>query len=308
MPTTSTTYYDLLGVSDDATTDDIKAAYRRAARKLHPDVAGPGMESLFNQVRIAHDVLTDPERRAQYDAELAGPPPAPEPDPAPWGTEETIVEDDPVPGPVPEPATSTPLERNITLAQARKTLIVMLTPLAFLILTIVYAVVSQPIWRALAPQELMYTASAAPMVLALTPLMLLRAYRASGKIPLAIMLAITVVEYFSGEWSYLVACILGIITAELWRVRVRLGRKFKAAEQWEAFQTEANGRDLWVMSVAPQGNRTLALLQNPYTMTKEQTMVWGTVVPGTWIVLGDARDVVLACPEEARVAWEELYA
>jgi len=83
--------------------------------------------------------------------------------------------------------------------------------------------------------------------------------------------------------------------------------KVKAATMWQQFQTQAAGRDLWVMSIAPQGNRTLALVQNPYTLERQQMMIWGTVVPGTWIVLGDAREVLLTCPEDARLAWEKLY-
>jgi molecular chaperone DnaJ len=57
--------YDLLGLSRDATPDDIKRAYRRKAREHHPDAGGD--EEAFKQVTHAYQVLSDPDKRARYD-------------------------------------------------------------------------------------------------------------------------------------------------------------------------------------------------------------------------------------------------
>jgi curved DNA-binding protein len=62
-------YYAILGVSRDAAPDEIKRAYRKLARKYHPDVSKlPGTEERFKEVSEAHEVLMDAEKRAAYDA------------------------------------------------------------------------------------------------------------------------------------------------------------------------------------------------------------------------------------------------
>jgi molecular chaperone DnaJ len=61
-------HYEVLGVSKDASLDEIKKAYRKLARQLHPDVnPGEDASEKFKLVTHAYDVLSDPDQRARYD-------------------------------------------------------------------------------------------------------------------------------------------------------------------------------------------------------------------------------------------------
>ena len=61
-------YYDVLGIPRNATTEQVQQAYRKLARKHHPDVnKDPGAEDRFKEVNEAYTVLSDPETRKRYD-------------------------------------------------------------------------------------------------------------------------------------------------------------------------------------------------------------------------------------------------
>src|ERR1700691_6149870 len=64
----ATDYYAALGVSRDASADEIKKAYRRLARELHPDVnPDPVTQERFKEITQAYEVLSDPSKRQMYD-------------------------------------------------------------------------------------------------------------------------------------------------------------------------------------------------------------------------------------------------
>jgi DnaJ-class molecular chaperone len=67
-------YYQILGVPKDAGADEIKRAYRRLARRYHPDISGDERPGAFLEVAEAYDVLRDPATRLRYDRVRRGSP------------------------------------------------------------------------------------------------------------------------------------------------------------------------------------------------------------------------------------------
>ena len=62
-------YYEVLGISKGASDEEIKKAYRKVAKKYHPDL-NPGnkeAEAKFKEVNEAYEILSNPQKKAQYD-------------------------------------------------------------------------------------------------------------------------------------------------------------------------------------------------------------------------------------------------
>src|SRR5581483_9507552 len=68
-------FYKVLGVSETASADEIKKAYRKLAKKYHPDVTGgdKAKEAKFKEITEANEVLGDEKKRAQYDEQRKNP-------------------------------------------------------------------------------------------------------------------------------------------------------------------------------------------------------------------------------------------
>jgi curved DNA-binding protein len=64
-------YYAMLGVTPDATLQEIKRAYRRLARLHHPDLNKEARDDRIKRLNKAYEVLRDPHKRAEFDAQLA---------------------------------------------------------------------------------------------------------------------------------------------------------------------------------------------------------------------------------------------
>src|SRR5438093_395671 len=65
-------YYSVLGVPINAESDTLKRAYRQLARRYHPDLAGPDGAIQMKRINRAYDVLSDPEKRLNYDTIIGG--------------------------------------------------------------------------------------------------------------------------------------------------------------------------------------------------------------------------------------------
>src|SRR5438128_410711 len=69
---TADNYYAILGVPIDADNETLKRAYRQLARRYHPDLAGPEGAVQMKRINRAYDVLSDPEKRLNYDTIIGG--------------------------------------------------------------------------------------------------------------------------------------------------------------------------------------------------------------------------------------------
>jgi len=61
-----TNYYEILEISSDATQDEIKKAFRKLAKRYHPDV-NPNAHDMMSKITVAYEVLSDVEKRKEYD-------------------------------------------------------------------------------------------------------------------------------------------------------------------------------------------------------------------------------------------------
>jgi len=88
------TFYDLLGVAPDATTDEIQRAYRLLALRHHPDVTPDADQAVMAAINGAWSVLSDPDRRRSYDVGLGQPEAPARPAPPPTSTWRPLADDD----------------------------------------------------------------------------------------------------------------------------------------------------------------------------------------------------------------------
>ena len=90
------TYYELLGVATDASTEEIQRAYRLLALRHHPDVAPDADQAVMATINGAWSVLSDPARRRTYDAALGQPEAPARPAPPPESGWQPLEDDDDV--------------------------------------------------------------------------------------------------------------------------------------------------------------------------------------------------------------------
>lgn len=289
--------YEVLGVASDATTKQIKDAYRRALRSAHPDQGGSVEDS--QRVNAAYATLSDPSSRTAYDRTSAEPehdrPMEPETPEEPWGVQETVTTPPIVPAPGARKARGTRAPNPLTRGAFWP---------AWRVLTVSGLLIgSVTIWTT----GLMVHSLGTWVLLAATPL---RVFRKRGWFSLFVELCVVVhvmgqVSVGSKPYGSLLFTVAMLAAGEIARPAVQQRSRSALAQQWSAFEAagRARGRVYRIINVQPHGSRTTALLFDRQSGENLTRSLWGRWAPGVWVVVDRAGAVVTHCSDDARQAW-----
>lgn len=310
----TTTHYDTLGLSQDATDQQITTAYRRLVRDAHPDRGGDSDE--FDKIRQAYTALRD--ARAQYDESLrSGTQPAEAksvptdvPPVQEWGVSEEV------PVSTPEAPLEIPVSERPHAPWAQWTAFgaVALAVGAWTRIDTLDQPVLVLVW-----QGLVLIAAVLFVATRKKPL-----WGAVGGLLLAAMALAAYTAPDRVTWGAVIGAVLLVGFAVIGRVAAAAASRFiddhRLPRQWEEFAQFArvNG-GMWYVKSMKTGGPTFysvhhvahtVLAVHPETHAEEMLYLDDCGVPYTerdWIVVNTANDVIATCPDRVKQAWDRVH-
>lgn len=314
-------YYDILGVADDATTAQIKTAYRQKARVAHPDRGGD--PDHFRVIQTAYETLSDPEMRATYDASLNSESVGAESAAAgAWGAGEAApteqVDDlDYTVLDHPSPTPWTWRDVLVRVPGMRHWVVLSLALIAVMALWTMYATVRvDPNPRLDEPSNAYWTGAVGFYVGVLTLLRVLTGFGRRMTWGLQLMCLIVGLIYAvrepTAEFRYGVIIstvgvfIAGEVSAATWaRLHLpRRARRFQKLLDMDGKQ----GTLCQILAAARVSGQVPCRLQIAYSGEVIDGAVRGrALIADYWIIVNEREAVVSYASDESRRAWEALY-
>jgi hypothetical protein len=322
------THYEVLGLECDASSNDVRRAYRSMMRKLHPDVAGEAGQDAAGLVNHAYTVLNDPSAKRLYDSTLPSGKPAPEPVHAePERNARAGHQRAPQPTTTARPsehsevrsAAPAPLVEVFT-ARGQKPLLAIagIAGIVALALTVVGGLLIPAARNDGSTTLLVYTAFVAGVPLAM---LAKRFWKWAGRVLTAspVLVAITsigsngqhpstasLIVMVGASVTFWASCIWGLLYSAR-TIEVRRAQSWR--ELLNAAQNDPTGQVFWVAEALFDGAQSQLLLQRMEDANPSVSItVFGNVSQGSWIAVNDGGHVITSADNEAPVAHQKLSA
>jgi len=273
------TLYDELGIAPTAPASVVKAAFRARMRDLHPDVGGS--EAAASSLNEAFEVLSDPRRRAEYDATITSPPPTLA---QPAGTRANTH--------TPAPAATYRAPVHARTRHALQTAPAIAAVTVWTAIATALLLTQGLTGITLLPVAVIAVAAAAVAVVAV----LTRSWQVAVIAATVGVAAATNLPRVQG-WSVLLAFVTtatAILLSVLRWQQHRTDRHTQADTFWDTL-ANTPGADAWfVVQTQPEGPVTRALLEHIHRGDRATRPLWGEVPVGVYIVLAADHDEPLA--------------
>jgi hypothetical protein len=328
-------YYQFLGVSQSATTDEINKAYRVMIKRYHPDVVGEDGRPVTEYLNLIHDTLTDEQKRAEYDQQLAAGINTASDSQRPENQQNhnqqskqeyhqpkayhTTSPSNDKPASQPSDHLTSTANQQPRSSAIRISFKFMIITTIISVLAIISAFVVTPQVLTIIPSisvlpnhPIMRCAWIAVFFAMIIYLMIQMVHGRSGQAILLLVSAIitapvmALVPGYQSSDTLIVTCgwlLVSGMTSTLEIVRYMLARRYETLT-WSA---ELSHRQVYmIMSVRYDGGTAISLISDEQNRTSTKAL-WGPCKAGDYVILGDGDDVIKSVPNIAARSWVEEF-